>query len=188
MQRPIFTARHWHHALMHSCGDASIYAAVRYLSLKEDAQFSTYLTALHLIARLTPRRFTRLFPIDKTYDGQRWQCKDYFFTMEMIEKHGLDTPIGDALPFLWDYCNPHTRRFLTRCLQTLDVHMRQRGQPGALESFFESQGIQIPAYTRVEAPNGKTYMRNQQTGEFLPVVKPSRRPKWWKIIQGGTQQ
>lgn len=183
------TAHHWYHALMHSTSvNAVIYAAVRYFGAEQAVELEHFFPVIRLIEAMTPRHFMRLFPIDKTYDGERWQCKDYFFTMEMIEKHGLDTPIGDALPFLWDYCNPHVRHFLTRCLQALDVHRRQRGQPGALESFFESQGIQIPTYTRVEALNGKTYMRNQQTGEFLPVVQPSRKPKWWKIIQGGKQQ
>jgi hypothetical protein len=30
------------------------------------------------IASLTPRQFVSLFPIIKEYDGDRFQCKDYF--------------------------------------------------------------------------------------------------------------
>ncbi len=30
---------------------------------------------------LTLRNFVTTFPIDKTYDGAKWECKDYFSTM-----------------------------------------------------------------------------------------------------------
>lgn len=180
------TAHRWHHALMHSTSvNAVIYAAVRYFAAEQDVELERFFPVIRLIESMTPRHFMHLFPIDKTYDGERWQCKDYFSTMAMVQDHGLDTPIGDGVPFLWDYCNPHTRCFLSAFFTAITAKRRENGQPGLLESYFDSIGKPLPTYIKMELPNGKTYMRNNQTGQFVPVAKPSRKPKWWKIIGGG---
>lgn len=43
---------------------------------------------------LTLRNFVNTFPIDKTYDGEKWEEKDYFSTMKVLSKMDWDVPIG----------------------------------------------------------------------------------------------
>lgn len=167
-----------------------IYASVRWFPHEKYPPFSAddYAVVLRFIERMTPHQFMQMFPIDKTYDGERWESKDYFTTKEMCFRRGLDSPIGDALTFLWDYCNPYTRCFLSGFLKAIEWERRLDGKPSMLESFFEEQGIDSPTYRRFEAPNGKAYFQNTKTGEFLKEA-PSRlkKPSWWKVIEGGKQ-
>ncbi len=48
-----------------------------------------------LVGKLTPREFMTIFPINKKFDGDKYQMKDYFSTMESIEEIGMDTVIGE---------------------------------------------------------------------------------------------
>lgn len=165
-----------------------IYASILWYPHQKEPPFSVwaYNDVLRFIERMTPRQFMQMFPIDKTYDGERWKCKDYFTTKEMCFQRGFDSPIGDALTFLWDYCNPYTRCFLTGFLQAVERERRLDGKPSMLEAFFEEQGIEVPTYRRFEASNGKAYLQNTQTGEILKEAPPRpKKPSWWKIIEGG---
>ena len=164
-----------------------LYAAIRYLPHEKDQSvpMSEWLAVCRLISRQTPRQFVRLFPISKEYDGQRYQSKDYFTTMQSIAQHGWDTPIGDAVDFLWDYVNPHTSAFVVSFLCALDRECRQHNRPGLLESFAKQQGVELPSYRPVTL-NGKQYMQSQKDGSIVRV-SPSKNqmPRWWKIIEGG---
>lgn len=85
---------------------------------------------------LTPRQFANVFPVIKTYDGAKYEVKDYFSTMAMMKEMGMDTPIGEKIEdFLWDYHNYHTRMFLVKLMGTASDAMRAQGQPGILERF-----------------------------------------------------
>jgi hypothetical protein len=58
------------------------------------------------MSQLTPREFMNIFPIDKTYDGERFECKDYFYTIKIVRALDQDAPIGDKLDdLLWEYMN-----------------------------------------------------------------------------------
>lgn len=165
-----------------------IYASVRWFPHQKNPSFSAddYAVVLRFIERMTPRQFMQMFPIDKTYDGERWESKDYFTTKEMCFRRGLDSPIGDALTFLWDYCNPYTRCFLAGFLKAVERERRLDGKPSMLETFFEEHGINVPTYRRFESPNGKTFFQNIQTGECLKQAHDRpKKPSWWKIIEGG---
>lgn len=45
---------------------------------------------------LTPHQFVNLFPIEKSYDGEKYMVKDYFSTMEMLSHLDMDKPLGGA--------------------------------------------------------------------------------------------
>ena len=170
--------------------DQILYASIRYFPHEKSVPYTPqdYHAVFHCIEHLyTPRRFMRLFPIDKTYDGARFQCKDYFSTMEMCRENGMDVLIKDAVSFLWDYCNPHIRRFLSGYLTSIDRQRFYQGQKSLFQTFLDENGIDIPSYQRIQALNGQVYMRNTQTGQFLKTAKPSKKPKWWKIIEGGNR-
>ena len=167
-----------------------LYAAIRYLPREKEhsVPVSEWFAVLKLISRQTPRQFMRIFPVSKEYDGRRWQSKDYFTTMEMIERIGMDTPIGNAFEFLWDYVNLHTRTFLAAFICAVDLKRREQGEQGIIEQFFDEQGVSVPVYRKIDVC-GKTIMQNTATGETHAVVKPkSKMPRWWKVIEGQSKE
>ena len=42
-----------------------------------------------IIGRIKLKNLIKIFPIDKTYDGDKWDCKDYFFTMNVLKEMRL---------------------------------------------------------------------------------------------------
>ena len=47
-----------------------------------------------IIGRIKLKNLIKIFPIDKTYDGDKWGYKDYFFTMDVLKEKGLDSAVG----------------------------------------------------------------------------------------------
>lgn len=60
-----------------------------------------------MISHMTPLEFQRIFPVTKTYDGNRYHIIDYFHTKKMIKSIGENTVIGtdNLMVFLQNYCN-----------------------------------------------------------------------------------
>jgi hypothetical protein len=45
----------------------------------------------------TPRELLRVFPIQKYYEGYKWEVKDYFSSIEYVNEFGLDSWILNLL-------------------------------------------------------------------------------------------
>lgn len=115
-----------------------------------------YQFTINMLNKITPRQLMNIFPITKIYDGNKYESKDYFYSMDKCNKHGLDVPIGNAFEFLWDYMNVDTGLFLVKYLSTLsDVRRLETGQ-GILETYAAENGI-------------KTYRRKQINGKSILV-------------------
>lgn len=85
----------------------------------------------HIISfmqRLTPNELLKLFPVKKFYGGEKIGIKDYFYTMDTLKHHGLDTPIGNQVySILCDYTNIEISLFLTKLfsvISQLDIMRR----------------------------------------------------------------
>ena len=66
-----------------------------------------------ILSLMTPAELIQLFPVKKTYNGERYGVKDFFYTMNVLNAHGMDTPMGNAvMDILWDYVNPTIRMFV----------------------------------------------------------------------------
>ena len=39
-----------------------------------------------MVAKITPRQFMEIFPIAKDYDGEKYGCKDYFYTKDYMAR------------------------------------------------------------------------------------------------------
>jgi hypothetical protein len=104
------------------------------------------------IGMLTPDELTSTFPVSKRYDGDRWQTKDYFSTMEALREIGMNTVIGAdrVLELLWDYENHDLREFVVHCLSLMSAARRLQGRLGIAEEFCVMNGIAM--YTRCEDP------------------------------------
>lgn len=132
-----------------------------------------------IAAQLTPNEFQTVFPIDKEYDGDRYQMKDYFFTKKFIKTIGEDNPIGENVnEFFWDYQNLEIRMFGVNLMSVMSDIRRVEGKKGLLEEFAENVGI--TTYTLHENDNGKKFLTNNETGETVPVKK--LRPKYLKPL------
>ncbi|MFJ7920514.1 hypothetical protein ACIQ6U_12215 [Lysinibacillus fusiformis] len=133
-----------------------------------------------LMELLTPREFETIFPIDKVYDGERWEMKDYFYTRKYIEEFGIDKIIGkDIDEFLWEYSNWTIGFYLVEQTGVAsDLRKLETGK-GIMEEFLEEQGG--PTYSMYEGVDGKQYIENRQTGEVSEVKKP--RPRYLRVVE-----
>lgn len=96
---------------------------------------------LDLMTLITPREFITMFPIKKEFDGQKYECKDYFYTQEYLSTINLDEPISEPFEFLWDYWNSETARFLMNMMGAMsDVRKEQTGK-GVMQEFLEKESF-----------------------------------------------
>lgn len=123
---------------------------------------------------LTLRNFITTFPIKKDYNGEKWEVKDYFYTMEVLSEMDWDKPIGreQISELLWDYQNDDLRHaYIEYMGATSDIYRSQTGK-GIMEQFCEENGI--GTYT-INQDLG--IIRNNQTGEINKLSKKSSHLK-----------
>lgn len=118
------------------------------------------------IGKLTPRQMMNLFPPKKDFDGDRFGCKDYFYTKKAVEEYGLDRKIENAVDFLWGFQNDDIGRFMVEYLcfagkryrQLTGRNMAQDGMEAAHIPYraITGDGLYLTDYdgdTRIEMPN-----------------------------------
>lgn len=123
-----------------------------------------------ILGCLTLRNFVITFPIDKTYDGAKWEEKDYFSTMEVLSKMDWDKPIGrdELLELLWDYDNEDLRHVYVEFTTAMSAIYRAQTGKGIAETWLDDLGI--PTYTE-DRETG--IMINNQTGDIMKTKKVS---------------
>ena len=137
---------------------------------------------LNQICELTPAELMTIFPVTKSYDGKRYQCKDYFSTMEALQAHGLNEPIRSpetASHLLWAYMNPTVMMYQVHCMSVVsEIHTMDTGK-GLMEQFFEDQGVKVETFRKYETDDGQTFMMGED-GRSFPVKKPV--PRHLKLV------
>lgn len=111
--------------------------------IKESA--FTFIDALFgVIGRIKLNNLIKIFPIEKTYDGDKWECKDYFYTMNVLKKKGLDSAVGrdDVFGLLWDYENNDLRKITLFYMECMSALYRQQTGVSMTDKFFDD----IPSY------------------------------------------
>jgi len=156
-------------------------------SVSPSARLERFYHTLEGLRDITPRELMNVFPPEKMYDGDKYECKDYFTTMEVITQHGIDTPLGDyVFEFLYDYMNRKTRQFVVRWINVIDDMRHADGLPSMIESFLESQGASVTMFRKITGADGRELAYNTQDGTIAVIsTKKPRTPSWWKIIEGG---
>ena len=137
---------------------------------EEQVRFKVIDGIFTILGCLTLRNFVNTFPIDKTYDGAKWQCKDYFSTMEVLSKMDWDEPIGrdELSELLWDYDNEDLRHAYIEFTTAMSAIYRAQTGKGIMEQFCEDHGIST--YT-MDKETG--VMRDNQTGDVFKTQKVS---------------
>lgn len=135
-----------------------------------DALFGT-------IGRIKLKNLIKIFPIDKTYDGDKWDCKDYFFTMNVLKEKGLDNAVGrdGVFDLMWDYENKDLREVTVFCMSCMSAMYKKQTGVGIAEKFCEDNGI--GTYT-MDRENGLVI--DNQTGE---IAKVSNKPSFMQIVK-----
>lgn len=100
---------------------------------KEKLNYITSLTGM--IEELTPREFTRIFPIKKKYDGIRHGVGDYFTTKNYIESIGWDNQICNGMEFLTEYVNDDVTLLAAKLMVTIADY----ADPNWFDRFFETE-------------------------------------------------
>lgn len=139
---------------------------------------------IHLyLSRFTPRQFMQYFPIEKKYNGKKYGTKDYFSTMEYLNKLDWDDPIGENRidDFLWEYMNWDLANFEMERFSTASDLRVVRGGKGIMEEWCEKKGI--PTLSVLTDEKGKKTLQNNQTGEVIEVKEYKRRPKWIRAVK-----
>lgn len=122
------------------------------------------------ISELTPKELIQIFPIEKTFDGNKSGWKDYYYTMERINEIGMDTIIGKQLDnLLFDYQNNELMTFLLTEISTVSDSRKLNGQKGIAEQWFEDN--HIPTYTEYDDSNGRKYIQDNMTGNTVRVKR-----------------
>lgn len=119
---------------------------------------------------LTLQNFVNTFPIDKTYDGAKWEEKDYFYTMEVLKDMDWDKPIGrDKLSeLLWDYENEELRHAYIEFTTAASAIFRAQTGKGIAETWCDNMGV--PTYTEDKETG---IMKNNRTGDIMKPKKTS---------------
>ena len=130
-----------------------------------------------IIGRIKLNNLIKIFPIDKEYDGDKWGCKDYFFTMDVLKEKGLDNAVGrdGVFDLMWDYENRELREltvFYMSCMSAM--YQRQTGMT-FMDKFCEDNNI--CSYS-VDRENG--IIVDNQTGK---IAKLSNKPSFMQVVK-----
>ena len=151
-----------------------------YIEIKEaehDFQFATVIT--DLMRTLTPKEFMNLYPITKTYDGDKYECKDYFYTINYIKGLNQEQPIGkEIIKFLWEYQNWEINFFNVACMGYMDNIRRLEGKSSFVEEFADIMGFK--SYNMHTDDKGNEFLFDKKTGKTTKLNK--NRPKYLKVM------
>lgn len=128
---------------------------VTFNTLKNSYEFLKIIVAL--LGRLTPREIMTYFPITKTYQGEKWEEKDYYYTLEYLSTIPMDEPVGtsfeDVFNFIWEYQNSKIKALGIALMKSLDKFQTLSGR----ETFeqYLSRSSNEPQRTKLKVLMGK---------------------------------
>ncbi len=136
-----------------------------------------------LMAAITPADLMTIFPINKTYDGERYQMKDYFSAMEAVNAHGLHEPFktaDKARSLLWEYWNRDIMEYQVKVMSIISAFNQFETGESLLERWIREKDIDLPVCRKYTDQNGKSFIFDEN-GRSSPLVKNS--PKHLKLVQ-----
>lgn len=134
------------------------------------AMFDLISGILTIMSLIKLKNLVTIFPIRKDYDGEKWECKDYFYTMDILSGMDWDKPVGrdKIFDFLWDYENDDLRHALVEYMCATSALYRSQTGKGLAEQWCED--LDIPTYT---VNDDAGIVINNQTGEITKLNKRS---------------
>lgn len=137
---------------------------------QEQLRFTVIDGIFTILSCLTLRNFVNIFPVEKRYDGEKWEEKDYFYTMDVLSKMDLDKPIErkNMLDFLWGYENRDLRAVCVEYMKAISALYREQTGKSIAEKWCEDNGIRT--YTK---DMGTGLVKDNQTGAIMKMPEKS---------------
>ena len=133
------------------------------------------------ISLLTPNELLTVFPIDKTFDGDKYETKDYFYTMNELKKIGMNNVVGSNIDYLlWDYMNSDINRFLVNSMSIMDDIYKMETGCGILEKWADENNISMYKVCKNETTN-QEFLFEPKTGKSFSIKKQS--PKYLQPVK-----
>lgn len=135
------------------------YWGIRYLPYYETDNVEEKFAYINIIEdylkNITYGEFVQMFPIEKTYDGARWEMKDYYSTMEYLDGKFVDDFIEDPLELIFEYYNWYVIEFGVELMTvTSDMHRIQTGI-GISEAFIYGKEMPHDSKGNIISVNSK---------------------------------
>lgn len=137
------------------------------------------------IKELTFRDIMEIFPILKDYDGEKYDFKDYFSTIEYLKAVNIDEKIGDDLyDFFWEYASNPIMGYGAKSFILFGKLDEIEGREHMVKKFLRESGV--TTYTIDEK---KEKVIDNTTGKVVPFkpVKTSRKNSNLRIIVDNTK-
>src|SRR5690625_3685810 len=155
-------------------------------SLPRELTYDQSVYAFHLtnsiqqiMSQLTPKEFINIFPITKDYKGYKWDIKDYYSTMEYVNKLDQSRPIGEEIDkFLREYMNEEINRFSIAILRLMSSIRRYEGKLTIAEEWASENKIET--YQKHKDNKGNEFLLDKM-GRTQKITKP--RPKHLKVVK-----
>lgn len=150
-------------------------------TVDRDVRMETITIIKGVISEITFEEFVNMFPLDKHYDGAKYESKDYFSAMDYLQTVDMKEKIGDKLENLLDsyYNKDITRLLVCEMITISDVAKEVYGED-LFSKWIRESGKEINTFSEIK--NGdKRYLRNNKTGE-IKKVKISR-PRHLKVVR-----
>lgn len=143
----------------------------------KEAGFNLIDALFGIIGRIKLNNLIKIFPIDKEYDGDKWGCKDYFYTMNVLKEKGLDNAVGHdgVFDLMWDYENRDLREVTVFFMSCMSAMYKQQTGVGIAEKFCDDNGIGTYTMDRengllIDNQSGKIAKINNKSS-FMQIVK-----------------
>ena len=137
-----------------------------------------------LLKKLTIKEIMNIYPIEKSFDGKKYEAKDYYSTMDYLFDKNLDVPIGEELfDLFFSYYNKDVINFSVKQFLVIDRLNKFEYKQGLLEGFLDivDPGKKINTYT-LHKKEG--YIYNNKTGKTSKLNKvKKRKPKNLNILK-----
>lgn len=133
-----------------------------------------------VMSLLTLHEFMNLFPIQKVFDGAKYEMKDYYSTLEAINELGLQPyeRIGESiLKLIMEYMNRDIMDFAVQGMVAMSAIRRFDGHLDLMEEFMAEQGMDTPNTFRnskgeaMYVRHGKPIKLKLNKKQHLEIVK-----------------
>lgn len=140
-----------------------------------------------MLSLMTPAELLQTFPVTKTYNGAKYQCKDYFSSMDSLKGLDMNKQFNkqgvNMMKTLCDYQNTWIDDIVVSSMLLVDRIRIAEGKDDLFTAFCKAQGKEPPRTLKMcKSPDGKQYMMDEN-GKTLKVHKP--KPRYLRLVSKG---
>lgn len=151
----------------------SFNSGTSYTKEELDDYFNEVCLIEDLLGYMTPRELMQMFPVMKTYDGEKYETVDYFYTIQRAEELGMDVPLEEELNgFLMDFHNNDIRKYMVAWMGIVGRKREAGGGKDIMVEIFEELGVKV--HTMQKQGN---FLVDTETNERFKINKPKNKLK-----------